>query len=194
MQTIKRFVPHWRECRIHESSPMQRGASFVLARDCAGYIGTHFFPEIPRGGEKHGFRCEDLENQTFSDETFDLVVSQDVMEHLFRPDRAYSEIWRTLKPGGHYIHTFPIYKHMIATEQQAKLAPDGSIHHLVETPEYHGNPIDGSGSLVTFNYGYDVGNDIARWAPFDVEIIRFNQRSQGIVAEFNEVIVCRKTS
>lgn len=30
--------------------------------------------------------CEDLEQQTFADETFDLIVTQHVLEHDFRPD------------------------------------------------------------------------------------------------------------
>ncbi|WP_262296545.1 hypothetical protein [Microvirga sesbaniae] len=66
----------------------------------------------------------------------------------------------------------------------------------MEEPEYHGNPADPSdpegGSLVTYRYGYDVADLIAEWAPFDVEIRRFNDRTHGIIAEFTEVIVCRK--
>jgi len=65
------------------------------------------------------------------------------------------------------------------------------VVHLAE-PEYHGNPIDPKGSLVTFHYGYDLADLIAEWTPFDVEIRRFHQRSSGIVAEFSEVVVCRK--
>jgi len=33
-----------------------------------------------------GVTCKDLEQQTFADETFDLIVTQDVLEHDFRPD------------------------------------------------------------------------------------------------------------
>ena len=44
-----------------------------------------------------GYRCEDIERQTFADETFDLVISQDVMEHVFRPDLSYRQIYPTLR-------------------------------------------------------------------------------------------------
>jgi hypothetical protein len=37
----------------------------------------------------------------------------------------------------------------------------------------------------------DLADLIAGWTPFDVEIRRFHQRSR-IVAEFSEVIICRK--
>ena len=191
MQTIRQLIPDWRERHIHESSPSSRGTSRVLARDCAGYLPTQYFPNVPPGEKKGGVRCEDLERQTFADESFDLVVTQDVMEHVFHPEKAHREIWRTLKPGGMHIHTTPIFKHRVTTERRAWLSPDGTISHLGE-PEFHGNPVDPEGSLVTFHYGYDIADLIAEWAPFDVEIRRFNQRSTGIVAEFSEVIICRK--
>ena len=191
MQTIRQLMPDWRERRIHESSPASRGASIVLGRDCADYVATQYFPDVARGGMKGGFRCEDLEHQTFADDSFDLVVTQDVMEHVFYPEKAHREIWRTLKTGGLHIHTTPIFKDRVTTERRAWLSADGSIGHLGE-PEYHGNPVDPQGSLVTFHYGYDIGELIAAWAPFDVEIRRYNQRSTGIVAEFSEVIICRK--
>ena len=166
--------------------------SVVLARDCANYIPTQLYPGTSRGAYRDGLRCEDLEQQTFDDESFDLVVTQDVMEHVFHPDRAYREIWRTLKPGGLYIHTTPIYKNWVTSERRASLGVgDGQVILLAE-PEYHGNPIDPKGSLVTFHYGYDLADLIAEWTPFDVETRRFHQRRSGIVAEFSEVIVCRK--
>jgi Methyltransferase domain len=191
MQVLRELAPDWKTRSIHESSPGGRGTSIVLARDCAGYVATQFFAETARGAYRDGVRCEDLERQTFDDETFDLVITQDVMEHVFHPDQVYREIWRTLKPSGLYLHTTPIYKGQVTTERRASIEPDGTVIHLAE-PEYHGNPVDPKGSLVTFHYGYDLANLIAEWTPFNVEIRRFHQRSSGIVAEFSEVIVCRK--
>lgn len=191
MQVIRELAPEWKARTIHESSPGRRGTSVILARECAGYLATQFFADTPPGTYRDGVRCEDLERQTFGDESFDLVITQDVMEHIFHPDRAYREIWRTLKPGGLYIHTTPIYKDQVTTERRASIGTDGKVIHLAE-PEYHGNPIDLKGSLVTFHYGYDLADLIAEWTPFDVEIRRFHQRRSGIVAEFSEVIICRK--
>jgi hypothetical protein len=191
MEVLRELAPDWKRQKIHEGSPAGRGASVVLARDCSDYVPTQFYPDVTRGAHRDGVRCEDLEQQTFEDESFDIVISQDVMEHIFHPDRAYQEVWRTLKPGGLYLHTTPIYKGRVATERRASVGVDGKIIHLAE-PEYHGNPVDPKGSLVTFHYGYDLADLIAEWTPFDVEIRRFHQRSCGIVAEFSEVVVCRK--
>lgn len=193
MQALEQLAPSWRSLQLHESSPGEQAASRVLRRDCKNYLATQYFPEAEPGSCKFGVRCENLEAQTFPDESFDVVITQDVMEHVFHPDRVYQEIYRTLRRGGFYIHTVPIYKGLVATERRASLAPDGSVIHHLE-PEYHQNPIDPSGSLVTFHYGYDLPDLIAEWTPFDVEVRRFHQRSVGIVAEFSEVVICRKPS
>jgi SAM-dependent methyltransferase len=191
MATIRKELPMWRNLRIHESSPVPRGTSIVLRRDCPGYLPSQFLPDVPLGTTHLGARCEDLERQTFADATFDLVVTQDVMEHVFRPELVHQEIWRTLKLGGIHIHTTPIYKDRVESERRSERLSDGSIRHLAP-PEYHDSPVDNAGSLVTFHYGYDYADLVAQWAPFDLEIKRFNDRTRGIVAEFSEVIICRK--
>jgi hypothetical protein len=45
---------------------------------------------------------------------------------------------------------------------------------------------------VTFDYGHDLPELISEWAPFDVEIRRFVDRSRGILGEMNDVIICTK--
>lgn len=191
MHVLECECPLWRQARIHESSPVLRAASLLLQRECPGYLPTHFFPGVAPAAIHNKFRCENIENQTFADECFDVVITQDVMEHIFDPERAYREIWRTLRPGGLYIHTTPINKSMVASKRCAERLSDGSIRHLTE-PSYHGNPIDDAGSLVTFLWGYDLPDLIAQWTDFDVEVRRFNYPSKGIVAEYSEVIICRK--
>ena len=109
MHVLREIAPNWRHLRIHESSPIARGPSAVFARDCPGYIPPQYFPGIALGAVSNGVRCENLEHQTFADRSFNIVVTQDVMEHIFDPARAYQEIWRTLQTGGVYIHTTSIY-------------------------------------------------------------------------------------
>lgn len=191
MLVIHQLLPNWPQLDIHESSPVPRGVSERIATEATGYVATYYWPEIPLGTMHQGRRCENLEAQTFPAESFDLVITQDVMEHVFHPQKAYQEIYRTLRPGGYHIHTTPIFKHLVQTEQMATLGQDGQITHLAE-PEYHGNPISGEGSLVTFRYGYDLADLISAWSPFDVEIRRFVDRTHGIVAELTDVIVCAK--
>jgi SAM-dependent methyltransferase len=187
--------PDWRTLTIHESSPVNRGISAKLKAEGRKYIASHYFPDQPLGREFRGFRNENLERQTFPDASLDIVISLDVMEHVFNPGLVYAEIYRTLKPGGVYLHTFPINKSMVvAIRQRATQAEDGSARHLVEPPQYHGNPIDAKGSLVTFDYGYEIDRQIATWAPFDVRVSRFWDRTHGIIGEYTEVVTCAKPS
>ena len=190
---LEEVAPEWRSLSIHESSPVKRGLSAKLAKEAPAYVASQYFPGRPFGSMVANSRNEDLQKQTFGDGEFDLVFTLDVMEHVFRPDLVYSEIHRTLKPGGHYLHTFPIRKHLTAAATPlARLNEDGSVTHLSAKPEYHGNPVDPKGSLVTFDYGYDVSRQIAEWAPFDVRISRFWDQTHGLIGEYTEVVVCRK--
>lgn len=92
MIVLDMFYPNWRELKIHESSPADRGVSKKLSQECKGYVPTHYFPQIPLGLINNGFRCENLEKLTFADETFDLTITQDVMEHVLNPEKAFQEI------------------------------------------------------------------------------------------------------
>jgi SAM-dependent methyltransferase len=155
------------------------------------YIASYYFPDKPLGAFVGHLRNENLEQQTFFDDTFDIVISLDVMEHVFNPERVYNEVYRTLCKGGIYIHTFPIKKGMVdAALPRAKQKADGTIEFLTLPPEYHGSPT--GDSLVTYDFGYDITKQIAEWAPFDVRILRFWDQRHGIIGEFTEVVVCRK--
>ena len=186
------ILPNWRGLAIHESSPAARGISLKLLREAKGYVASQFFQDVSRGASKNGVRSEDLEQQTFCDESFDCIITLDVMEHVFNPELVYKEAWRTLRPSGFYIHTFPIHRSRVdAFRVRASIGANGEVIHHCD-PEYHGNPIDASGALVTYDYGYDVSKQIAEWAPFDVRVMRFCDKTHGILGEFTEVIVCRK--
>lgn len=172
---------------------MDRGLSMKLRSEAINYIGSHYFPSHPFGHDVKGWRNENIECTTFADNIFDLVVTLDVTEHVFNPGDMFRDIWRTLKPGGLYISTFPIRKELVEPSKAlALLQRDGTIRLLKEPPEYHGNPIDGKGALVTWDFGYAVHQLISHWTPFAVEITRFSDRHQGIIGEYTEVILCRK--
>ncbi|MDZ4704230.1 MAG: methyltransferase domain-containing protein [Saprospiraceae bacterium] len=53
------------------------------------------------------YRVENALNLTFPDNTFDLLLSMEVIEHVGHPERMVSEVRRVLKPGGLALITFP---------------------------------------------------------------------------------------
>jgi SAM-dependent methyltransferase len=189
---LQEICPDWASRRIHESSPADRGMSEVLRTEASNYVASQYYDDKPLGSMVGRFRNENLEQQTFDNEAFDIVVSLDVMEHVYHPDRAFSEIHRTLVSNGVYICTFPVRKDVVKGHtRRFELLSDGSRKDFVE-PEFHGNPVGDGRAIVTFDYGYDVHQSIGSWADFDVRFYRFNDRTHGILGEYTEVVVCRK--
>ena len=114
------------------------------------------------------------------------------MEHVNDPEKVFAEVARTLKPGGTYLFTTPTYKDLVTSERRALYKPDGSIEYTAEA-EYHGNPIDNAGSLVTFHFGYDMAERAAEWSGMDMETTRFHDQHHGIIGEFTEVYKLMKS-
>jgi SAM-dependent methyltransferase len=186
MEVLNRVAPLWPSLTLHESSP-----SIPFLRQCRNYSCSFYFPDVAPGKlHPGGSRCENLEQLTFPDESFDLFVTQDVLEHVFHPDRALAEITRVLKPGG--IHVFTTPRHPIPkSRQRAAITPDGVIQHLLEA-QYHGNPIDPKGSLVTWDYGMDFDSLISRWSGYLTSCYVIRDRARGIDGEFLDVWATRK--
>lgn len=191
MQVIEQFYPYWKDLIIHETSPGNRGASMRLSSECRAYIPSQFFQNQKLGSLHNGMRCENMEELTFGDESIDLHISQDVMEHIFHPFKAFKEIARTLKPGGAHIFTVPLVNKMNPSKIRAKMANNGVIEHI-EKPVYHGNPIDSFGSLVTLDWGYDIVKYIFDATGLFTYVIYIDDISKGIRAEYIEVLVTVK--
>ena len=190
MHVIQTRYPHWRELRIHESSPGNRGASVKLREQCRHYTATQYDPVLNFGKihPTRGYRSEDLEKQTFGDEEFDLVVTQDVMEHIFDAGAAFREIHRTLKRGGAHIFTTPLVNKGNPSQCRAERKSDNTIiHHF--PPEYHGNPMTPEGSLVTWHWGFDIVKYVQRVHAGVAELGFTENPLMGIEGEYLEVII-----
>lgn len=102
-------------------------------------------------GEK--FRCEDLLNLAFQDGTLDIVMHQDVLEHVPDADRALREIYRTLRADGKTLFTTPFYHYRDKSEKCA-IMTDKEIIYLTP-PVFHGNPLSEKGALVFEMFGME---------------------------------------
>lgn len=190
MHVIDTYFPNWRNATIHESSPAGRGASTRLAKGCSHYLPSQFFPNHSPGSIVEGMRSENLEMLTFEDESIDLHVTQDVLEHVFHPSKAFSEIARTLKPGGMHIFTTPLVNKNRQSKLRALINND-EISYL-EPESYHGNPIGDGRSLVTVDWGFDICQHIFKSSGLFTQLIYIDDLSKGIRAEYIEVLVTFK--
>jgi len=179
-----------KRARVHESSAADRGLTIWFLENCPGYVRTGYFPDVGLGEMVGGVRNENLERQSFGDGVFDLVIHLDVLEHLFNPFKALNEIYRTLAEGGKCIFAVPtewdrLYSVQVAFQRQDHIETFG-------LPEFHGNPQDVSGSLVTWRYGYDLPLLISRETRFDVEVRRFQSRRVSVLGVMNEIYILSK--
>jgi SAM-dependent methyltransferase len=183
MYTLKRRIPNWRELTIFESSP-SGPASQRIAKHCRDYTPSQFFDDVPSGQVVNGVRREDLRAMTLPDASLDLVITQDVFEHVVDPAAAFREIARVLRPGGQHIFTVPIYRR---PETLIRVAT-----HLVE-PDYHGNPIGDGKSLVVREWGDDITTFIEEHAGTPTE--RYDPTSWwwGLRGEMKDVLVSRRS-
>ena len=137
-----------------------------------------------------GARNEDICRLTYADESFDVVLSSETLEHVPDFRAALRETRRVLRPGGRHVFTVPIVASRMTTETRAHLDGNGEVVHLLP-PLYHGR---GAGlyrylpvghDLLTFTeFGRDLVDEI-REAGFELEVPRgdhdWNETGAAIV-------------
>lgn len=149
--------PEFRDLVVYE--PGIAGPFRQFLQRAAGYLNSYFWPGVPPGSEHEGVRCEDLRHLTLADESFDLVVTSDIFEHIRDPMPAFAELYRVLRPGGYHIFTVPLCWPLRPTTV-ARVDWSGPDDVFLMPPEYHGSPTDPRGSLVYTDFGMDLPDQL----------------------------------
>lgn len=185
---LSECFPDWRARRIYEAGG-SGPSSDKLRRECPGYVSSHYHPTWGRGTVRDGERAEDLEALTFESGSFDLVITQDVLEHILRPELAFAEIARVLVPGGAHVFSVPLFPHP-ATVVRAEPSCDGGVTHLLE-PDFHKDPVDPQGSLVVREWSADIADFIHRHSGMATTIHTVRDRRVGIDGGHRDILVSR---
>lgn len=172
--------------RIYNTSTDDILSRFLAAN--GQFVCSGFFPDVPAGTEL-GERvfCQDLQALTFSDSSFDLVITQDVLEHVRDDGRAFAEIHRVLRPGGIHLFTVPF---LFDQPTLLHIDTSGPEDRLLGEPEYHGDSI--RGRILTYRtYGIDIFAMLDA-AGFSTKLVmaQYCDRRFGIVQ--GSVFVARK--
>ncbi|WMS45092.1 class I SAM-dependent methyltransferase [Acuticoccus sp. MNP-M23] len=124
-------------------------------RTLPNYYRSYHWPHRPLGVEgPDSVRNENLPALTFGDDTFDLVITSDVLEQLFDIEAAFAEILRVLKPGGRHIFTIP-NAYPLPDKTEKRVAMEDGREILLQPARYH-NSGDGTRCLVYTDYGADL--------------------------------------
>jgi SAM-dependent methyltransferase len=108
---------------------------------------SEYMPREPFGTIVNGVLNQDVQKLTFGDNSFDLITSNSVLEHVPDDVQAFRECLRTIKPGGAMIFSVPLYG-TPETIPMAELTPDGI--KFFREPEYHDSRFGGPKSALTF--------------------------------------------
>lgn len=148
--SLKKITARFRCLKIYEAQ--SSGAIHNSLKSLSGYICSDFFPYVSPGAIlDNGIRCEDLQKLSFGDSLFDIVITQDVFEHIRNTELAWKEIHRVLKPSGYHIFTIPFFRDR-KTVHRVKL--DEEKDNFILPKIFHGDNIrDG---LVYTDFGYDL--------------------------------------
>jgi SAM-dependent methyltransferase len=119
----------------------------------------------------------DLQQMPFPDESFDLILTTEVMEHVRYVDTAHLEIARCLRPGGSYLFTVPYDDSMETTWQLIDPVTD---EELVHPPHMHGDPGLRDEGIKSYRvFGRDLIDQLGD-AGLDVEFLAMERPDVGV--------------
>lgn len=118
------------------------------------YEASGFFFDKPFGAKVDGrIWNQDVQNLSFADESMDVVISSETMEHVRDPWKGFGEIWRVLRPGGIHCFTIPYYADRRTT---SRVDISGPTDVYILPKVYHLDPYRRDDSLVYTDYGSDL--------------------------------------
>lgn len=133
---------------------------------------------VPLGScNAEGLRNEDATQLTFADDSFDVALSFEVLEHIPDYSKALHETRRVLRQGGRFYFTAPFVPSWQETIVRAKIE-SGEIVHILE-PEYHGDPVRAEGILCFQHFGWDIVDSLAEAGFSDIQALAFDQPDHG---------------
>jgi len=135
---------------------------------------------------------QNLEKLTFPSDSFDIVITSDVMEHVRLDDLAHREIERVLKPGGVYLFTVPHFRHRETLVRVEVTDPaDPSTDRFLTEKEYHGDANAEDGQALSYRaYGTDLDTRLQALG-FEVDYTRQDFPEMGVLN--TELFYCRLT-
>lgn len=156
-------------------------------------VGSEFIGDnISPGFYANGIRHEDVTQLSFKDDSFDFILSFDVLEHVPDYHKALSECFRCLKVGGYMLLSVPFVANAQETLVRAHVGQDNSITHSC-SPEYHGNPTKpDEGCLCFYHFGWDLLHTLKSSGFHESYCLAIYSHNFGYVGDDQLLFVARK--
>lgn len=163
-----------------------------ILREHKHYFCSEYLDGVPSGQEENGVRSEDLQDLSYPDGCFDVVLHQSVLEHVRYPKKALAECARVLRESGYLVFEVPMCDYWSPTirgQTLARIDTSGDTDIHLRSPLYHEDPLRPEGVLVYTDFGMDAGNWLSELG-FDVswmiDRFSFSKMSHSVIA------VCKK--
>jgi SAM-dependent methyltransferase len=156
----------------------------------AHYMGSEYLPE-PQDPRRQQVHHEDLCQLSFVDRSFDVVICNEILEHVYDLSAALKSMQRVLVPGGTLMGTVPFaYGQSEATVKALHLGHEQEPELLAE-PEFHGDPVHPKrGSLVYRIPGWEFLDQLRDAGFEDARIEAIHSPTYGILgAEIPWILV-----
>jgi SAM-dependent methyltransferase len=148
------------------------------------FASSDYVPGAIPGATVDGVRSEDLTRLTYPDDSFDLVLTSETLEHVPDLSAALGEIRRVLAPGGLHVFTIPLLPHVPRTFARAVALADGTVRHDWPRICHPGGDV---GYPVITEFGADLPLIFDR-AGFSLDVYLGPTRDDDLT----QVYVCRK--
>ncbi|MDH5733499.1 MAG: class I SAM-dependent methyltransferase [Candidatus Bathyarchaeota archaeon] len=159
-------------CAIHSAVHTIEGAYEKVGIDP---LANTFGPAYPRCAEHIQGRGEEL---PFKDETFDVIMCLNTLDHTQNPYKVLKEIRRCLKRTGtllFYVNTFSTFKTI-----RKKLG-------IIDAPHPH-HFSDSEVSYMFQRLGFDLNKHMYKKVGFDFQRIKQQIRGRGVSSAVRELI------
>lgn len=134
---------------------------------------------------------QNLEALTFAENSFHIVITSDVMEHVRLDEKAHHEIRRVLKSGGIYLFTVPHFRSSRETFVRVAVTDpaDPTKDQFLTEKEYHGDANAEDGQALSYRaYGTDLDETLGKLG-FTVDYSKQDFPEIGILN--TELFFCR---
>ncbi len=151
--TLKTILKTVKSKKFVIYEPSSIGAIYNKLKNYSHFVFSEYFPypDLRKGQYFRNILFEDLQDLSFENDYIDIIITQDVLEHVKNPYLAFKEICRVLKPYGIHLFTVPI-----GFNERTFHYFDDKEKPIFNRVVFHGDPLRPNGAKVYTQFGTDI--------------------------------------
>ncbi|MBT9749016.1 class I SAM-dependent methyltransferase [Desulfovibrio desulfuricans] len=162
----------------------------LVLKQLPNCITSEFINESTESGTRVGNTLHiNMCKTHFADNSLDLIISGDVLEHIPDYKLALRETYRILSNGGYHIFTIPFYQHRFSIEHRSLYVNKELVH--LKHPWFHLDPMNPKGILCYNIFAPELLSELEEIG-FEASLNLIFSPSYGMFGQDGIVIVAKK--